>query len=119
MPPGREREAFEDRSGCHAPYTRCVGRHDRLYVRARAEDLARWRQSAASARAPSLSAFVRDLLDAQPIAAASAAPSLPEAGTTSHILSFGEILDRIRTINVELEAQLESVRAEYARPLGR
>jgi hypothetical protein len=49
-----------------------VGKHDRLYVRATAEDLARWRQAAAAAGATSLSAFVRDLLDAKPAASAEA-----------------------------------------------
>jgi hypothetical protein len=48
-----------------APTLRGVGKHDRLYVRATGADLARWRRGAAAADAPSLSAFMRDLLNAQ------------------------------------------------------
>jgi hypothetical protein len=44
-----------------------VGKRDRLYVRAAPEDLERWKRAARAAGARSLSAFVRELLDAQPV----------------------------------------------------
>jgi hypothetical protein len=58
---------------------------ERLYVRASGEDLERWKRAAALAGAESISALVRELLDAQaanvarrPIAQAAAAEGEPD-----------------------------------------
>jgi hypothetical protein len=67
MPRGRESLAVKrapDRTGFYA--SEAVQKRDRLYVRATSEQLERWKQTAAAAGWPSVSALVRDLLDAQP-----------------------------------------------------
>jgi hypothetical protein len=76
MPPGRERsEAKKRASTVTAPTLCAVRKRDRLCIRASAEELARWNRAAAASGAPSLSAFVRGRLDAQPIEVANPAPT--------------------------------------------
>jgi hypothetical protein len=54
---------------------------ERLYVRATLEELERWKRTARAAGAPSLSAFTRDLLnaDSPPASAADAVREEPSA----------------------------------------
>jgi hypothetical protein len=62
----RERKSRSEKSGSRPPWMPSLvsmAKRDRLDVRARSEQLERWKRAAAAAGALSLSAFARDALD--------------------------------------------------------